>query len=73
MAASPATPPLAGGGWHMLLLSRSLGAAARALVLLYAVRLRRSDLDALAVVPPLAHVAADPELVGAVYPTASPA
>ena len=51
---------------------RSLRAAAWAFVLLYALRLRRSYLHALAMVPPFAHIAPDPELLRAVYPTACP-
>lgn len=53
----------------VLLLPSPLGAAARAFVMLYALRLGGSYLDTLAMVPPLAYVAPNPELIRTVYPT----
>ena len=53
------------------LLPHLLRAAVRALVLLYVIRFRRGDPHALAVEPPLADVAADPELVRVVEAAAA--
>jgi hypothetical protein len=56
-----------------LLLPHFLRAAVRALVVLYVVRSGGCDPHALAVEPPLADVAADPELVRVVQAAAGPA
>lgn len=48
-------------------------AALRALVLLYALGLRRSDLHAFPMVPSLTYIAANPKFVGIVITTAAPA
>jgi hypothetical protein len=59
------------GGAHWDLLPYFLRAAVRALVVLYVVRFGRGDPHALAVEPPLADVAADPELVRVVEAAAA--
>jgi len=56
-----------------LLLPHFLRAAVRALVVLYVVRSSGGNPHTLAMEPPLADVAADPELVRIVQPTAGPA
>jgi hypothetical protein len=53
------------------LLPHLLRAAVRALVVLYVIRFRRGDPHALAVEPPLADVAADPELARVVKAAAA--
>lgn len=57
---------------HCNLLPDFLRAAVRALVVLYVLRLGRGDPHTLAVEPPLAYVAANPELIGVVETPTGP-